>query len=164
LVANNQADIATLLIVSGNFFQMLGVPAGIGRPLLPSDDSSSAPPVAVISTRLWRSRFGGDPKVIGASVRVNNMPITIVGVLPAAFTGVQQANSELSDITVPLVLDSQLNTGPPRLDRPTSWWLQILGRLKPGVTPAQVEANLGAVFQQTARAGMESYLASVTET
>src|SRR5262249_28396857 len=104
-------------------------------------------------------------------IRINDIPVTIVGVLPAWFTGVQQPSAAAPDVSVPLALDSQLSTGlprdsdaaKPRLEQPTYWWLQVMGRLKPGVTAAPVEANLGAVFQHTARAGFDSYLASLPE-
>ncbi|PYQ77909.1 MAG: ABC transporter permease [Acidobacteria bacterium] len=154
VVVDRQADIATAFISSGNYYQLLGVSAIVGRTIVPDDDRRTAPPVAAISYRYWRSRFAGDRAAIGRVVQINNVPVTIVGVLPES-----------------LALDPQLSTGLPRdpgvassrLDQPTYWWLQVMGRLKPGVTPAQVQANLGGMFQQTARAGFDSYLASLPE-
>src|SRR5438094_405829 len=171
VVVDRQADIATAFISSGNYYQLLGVSAIVGRTIVPDDDRRSAPPVAVISYRYWRSRFAGDRAAIGRVVQINNVPVTIVGVLPEWFTGVQQPSATAPDVSVPLALDPQLSTGLPRdpgvassrLDQPTYWWLQVMGRLKPGVTPAQVQANLGGMFQQTARAGFDSYLASLPE-
>jgi hypothetical protein len=71
--------------------------------------------------------------VIGKVVQLNNTPVTIIGVTPAAFTGIQQAISTAPDITVPLLLDARLDDSN-RLTKATSWWLQAIGRLKPGVT------------------------------
>jgi predicted permease len=152
---------------------MLGVAASIGRTLAPEDDQPTAPPVAVISHPYWRSRFGSDPNVIGRVVRINNVPITIVGVIAPTFTGIQRAVQTPRDVTVPLALDPQLNPdsslgGPSsaprstRLNQPTVWWLQVMGRLKPGVTAAEVQANLEGVFRHTARAGLDAYLGSLS--
>jgi hypothetical protein len=169
VVVDGQAEIATAFISTGNYYRLLGVNASLGRTIVPEDDRPSAPPVAVISSRYWRTRFGSDPAAVGKIVRINNVPVTIVGILPASFTGVQQAVSDPSDIAVALALDAQLSTGPvqpaqqPRLSQPTYWWLQVIGRLKPGATVAQVQGNLEGVFQQTARAGLSSYLAALPE-
>ena len=173
LVVDGHADIANAFISTGNYYQMLGLRASPGRTLVPDDDRPDAPPVAVISERYWRKRFGSDPQVVGKVVHFNNTPITIVGVISPELVGVQQVFREGPEIAVPLALDSQLAQqfgappppgSPPRVPRlvaPTSWWLQIMGRLKPGVTAAQVEANLGTVFRTTARAGFDSMLASL---
>ena len=128
----------------------------------------TAPPVAVISSKYWHSRFGSDPAVVGKTVRINNVPVTIVGVLPPEFTGVQQPVAEPPDVSVPLALDPQLEHRRRHRARrgcaqPTYWWLQVMGRLKPGATAAQVQGNLGGVFQQTARAGLDSYLQSLSD-
>jgi predicted permease len=168
VVVDGQAEIATSFISTGNYYQLLGVQARVGRTLLPEDDRPTAPPAAVISSKYWHSRFGTDPAVVGKSVRINNVLVTIVGVLSPEFTGVQQPVAEPPDISVPLALDQQLSTntgppGPPRLMQPTYWWLQVMGRLKPGATAAQVQGNLEGVFQHTARAGLDSYLKSLPE-
>jgi predicted permease len=166
VVVDGQAEIATSFISTGNYYRVLGVTAIRGRTILPEDDESSAPTAALISARYWRSRFGSDPAAVGKIVRINNVPVTIIGVLPASFTGVQQAISDPADVAVPLALEAQLSTGQPaqpRLNQPTYWWLQVMGRLKPGATAFQVQGNLEGVFQQTARAGLSTYLASLPE-
>lgn len=157
-VVNGQPDIATAFVASANYFQMLRAPMRLGRAFTPDDGRPSAAPVAVISYRFWQSRFGGAENVIGLSVPINTVPVTIVGVTGPEFTGIQTAVQEPPDITVPLALDRQLNTGEARLDKPTFWWLQVMGRLKPGVTAAQAQANLATVFQHTAREGLTTYL------
>ena len=161
-------DRESAFISSGNYYQLLGVTARIGRTILPEDDRPTATPVAVISSKYWHSRFGTDPAVVGKAIKVNNVPITIVGVISPHFFGIQQPVANPPDISLPLSLDAQLTTGPPstdppRLSQPTYWWLQVMGRLKPGASPAQVQGNLEGVFQHTARSGLESYLKSLPD-
>jgi predicted permease len=163
LAVNGQGEIAEALIASGNYFQLLNVAANPGRTLLPEDDRADAAPVAVISHKYWRSRFGGDPAVVGKSVIVNTTPVTIVGVIEPGFTGIQSAVQEPPDVTVPLALDTQLSRNEPRLSDPTYWWVQVVGRLKPGATAAQVRANLETIFQHTAKAGLDSFLTKLPE-
>ena len=167
IVVDGHAEIGSAFISTGNYYRVLGINALMGRTIVPDDDTPSAPPTAVISARYWRSRFGSDPAVVGKIIRINNVPVTIVGVLPASFTGIQRAVNDAPDVSVPLSLDGQLSIGPaaqsPRVSQPTYWWLQVMGRLKPGVTAAQVQGNLEGVFQETARTGLNSYLASITD-
>jgi predicted permease len=176
VVVDGRADIATGFIASGNYYRLLRVAAALGRTLTPDDDRADAPPAAVISAKYWRSRFGDDPHVVGQVVQINNVPVTIVGITPTEFTGIQLAVADPPDVTIPLALDSQVNpvtvrpgTGGergdplPRLSQPTTWWLEVVGRMKPGVTPAQVQANLDAAFQHTARAGLDAYLAGLSD-
>ena len=119
----------------------------------------------MISSKYWHTRFMTDPAVVGKTMRVNNVVVTVVGVIAPEFTGIQQPVSELPDIGLPLSLEPQLNTlGAARLGQPTYWWLQVMGRLKPGATAAQVQGNLEGVFQHTARAGLDSYMKWLTET
>jgi predicted permease len=165
VVVNGQAELATAFLATGNYYRVLGVNARLGRVFVPEDDSPTAPPVAVISERYWRSRFGSDPAVIGKVVSANTVQVTIVGVLPSEFTGIQQPVAEPADISFPVNLDPQISPAPPingvvlhRINQPTNWWLQVMGRLKPGVSAAQVQGNLGGVFQATAKAGLDSYL------
>jgi predicted permease len=170
VVVDGRAEIATAFISSGNYYRVLGVSARVGRTITLEDDQPAASPVAVISSKYWHARFGTDPAVVGKTIRINNIPVTVVGVISPDFTGVQQPVAEPPDVSVPLALDPQLNpqpstaTGPPRLRQPTYWWLQVMGRLKPGATAAQVQGNLEGVFQHTARAGLDAYLKSLSET
>lgn len=169
LVVDGHAEIVGAFISTGNYYRMLGVRARLGRTIVPEDDTPSAPPVAVISSPFWHSRFGTDPAVVGKTVQVNNVPVTIVGVIEPDFHGVQRTVGEAPDISLALAHEPLLNPFPPtsggsRLNQPTFWWLQVMGRLKPGATAAQVQGNLEGVFQSTARAGMDSYLASLKET
>jgi len=167
VVVDGQPDIANSFISTGNYYRVLGVNAMLGRTIVPDDDRPEAPPVAVLSARYWRSRFGSNPNAVGKVIRINNVPVTVVGVLAPEFTGIQQTVQDGHDVGVPLALDGQLSTGTTeqnrRVNKPTYWWLQVMGRLKPGTTAAQVQANLEGVFQQTARAGLNEYLASISD-
>ena len=172
VVVDGNAEIATAYLASGNYHQLLAVQAIRGRTLLPEDDHTTAAPVATISAQYWNRRFGNDPDIVGTVVRANDTLVTIVGVTPPQFTGVMRVIADAPDLVFPLALDRSLTPagamypgGPTqsRLDQPTYWWLQIFGPLKPGVTAAQVEGNLAGVFEQAAREGMASFLASIPE-
>jgi predicted permease len=170
VVVDGAADVANAFVTSGNYYRVLGLSANLGRVIVPEDDRPAAAPVAVISARYWRARFGGDPRTVGKVVLLNNVPVTIVGVISPELVDVQQAVHQGPDIAVPLALIPQISSSPtppgepasPLLARPTYWWLQVVGRLKPGVTAAQVQANLEGVFQHTARSGLDAYLGSLS--
>jgi predicted permease len=140
-------------LVSGDYYAGLGVSAILGRTLTLADDQPSAEPVAVISHRWWENRFGGDPSVIGRTVQVNRVPLTLVGVTPPGFGGAMQIG-ESADITVPLAHHArfQPDRGQSRA-QPWYWWIRIMGRLAPGTTPTQVRARLEPTLQDTAREG-----------
>ena len=168
LVIDGQAELASGLGATGNYFSVLGVRARIGRVFTPEDDRAMSAPVGVISGRYWRSRFGADPAAVGKVIRANGVPLTIVGVLPPEFRGVREPLGEAPDIFFPLALDAQMraSTGrsqPSLLTTPTAWWLQVMGRLRPDATAAGVHAMLDGVFQRTARAGLDQYLGSLSE-
>ena len=163
LVVNGQADIASAFLASGNYYRALGVTARAGRTIVPDDDMPTAEPVGMISQKCWRLRFGGRPDVIGSVVRVNNTPVTIVGVLPPEFTGVQEAMDEAPDISMPIALQPLVTLRQSTLQKsllgaPNFWWVQVMGRLKPGVTAAQVRGNLAGIFQHSARAQFNAFL------
>src|SRR5581483_9998429 len=114
----------------------------------------------------WQRRFGGSAAAVGAVLGIANLRVTVVGVTPAEFTGVQQVLTEARDITVPLSVDRAYGGGattanPARLDQPATWWLQIMGRTKPGGTPAQVQGNYEGAFQAAARNGWSTYFGSL---
>lgn len=165
LIVDGIADFATTFGVSGNYFTVLQVQPFKGRLLQEADDQPTAPPAIVISYAYWVRRFGSDPKIDGRVVTMNNTPVTIVGVLPRGYTGIQRPVDTAPEVTFPLALDPLLAVTAlrTRMSEPTTWWLQIDGRLKPGSTVEQVRANLDGVFQQTARAGMDAYQASLSE-
>jgi hypothetical protein len=100
VVVDGHADIANAFITSGNYYRMLGLTANPGRTIVPDDDRPDAAPVAVISPRYWRTRFAADPQAIGKSVRINNVPVTIVGVISPQFVDMQAAIDEPPDIAL----------------------------------------------------------------
>ena len=157
ILLNGTADLSSALLVSGNYFQVMQVSPFLGRLISPEDDQPSASAVAVLSYAVWTRRFGSDPNVINRVVNMNNVPVTIVGVTPESFTGTQNLGDSGRDITLPLALDPQFG-GEKRLNEPTNWWLQTMGRLKPGATLDRVRASLGTVFQNTAKDGWDSVL------
>ena len=158
IVTDGLADTASGLFVSGNYFGGLGIRASLGRTLSASDDRPEAEPVAVISHRYWRRRFASDPSAVGRTIDVNRSPVVIVGVTPEGFDGPRM--SESSDITLPVALAARVS--PAGGVRSVSvWWLQMMGRLKPGFTPEQALAELQTTFQETVR---ESWAARPPDT
>jgi len=164
VVVDAKAELALALIVSGNYFRVLDVPAKIGRVLTPEDDVPSASPAAVISFGYWQKRFGGQASVIGKVVTINTVPVTIVGVTPQEYSGIQNLTNAAHDIVVPLAFDDRFRAATGSISRikdGTYWWLQMTGRLKPGVTSQQVLGNLEGPFQAAAQATWTSYLGSL---
>jgi predicted permease len=163
VIVNGAADMASGYGVSGNFFEVVRVPMAHGRALTPDDDRPGAPPAAVVSHAYWQRRLGADPAAVGQSVRINNTPMTIVGVTAAHYTGIQRLGGPAPDVTVTLAMHPQVNpVQAERMQQATTWWLLAIGRLKPGVTPAQVVGNLEGPFHAAARAGMDAYMAGLT--
>src|SRR5439155_19996917 len=96
-------------LVSGNYFRVLGVQALIGRTLMPDDARvPGAQPVVVLSNAFWRRRFGSDPGVVGKTIRLDRHPMTVVGITPAGFYGIEAAHSP--DVRVPITMRSEEHT------------------------------------------------------
>lgn len=136
--------------VSANFFHALGRSPQLGRAFSIADDRAGQPPLVVISDRLWHKRFAGREDVLGQTLRVNNVPVQIIGIAPAGFFGMQIG--EWVDLYAPL---SALVTLSPRakLDESfggadTYWWVRQVGRLKPGVSETQAIQQLSVLFQR----------------
>ena len=162
MIVNGVAEVAPTHVVTGNFFSVLRPPMAVGRGLTDEDDRPGADAAAVISHAVWRRRFGSDPAIVGKSVRMNNTPVTIVGVTAAQYVGVLRLGGPAPEVTVPLALDPVLNPmQKARTETPTTWWLLIMGRLKPGVTLEQVRGNLEGPFHAASRAGMASFMAGL---
>ncbi|HTX36612.1 MAG TPA: ABC transporter permease [Bryobacteraceae bacterium] len=135
--------------VSGNYFPVLGVGAALGRVFNASDDLyQGAHPLAVLSYGYWKTRFGGDPKILGRKIVVNGYPLTIIGVSRAGFDGVQPGYSP--QIRVPITMHDSLPKSPfPELGNRRRRFVQVFGRLKPGVTLEAAKAGLQPIFHQT---------------
>jgi predicted permease len=128
--------------VSGNFFRTFGVGAWIGRVLAPSDEREGAPPVAVMSYRVWKEKYGSDPSVVGAEYQINGHPVTIVGVAAPGFFGAKLVSWGMPDIWLPVTMEPVLNATTTRLKEADQHWLDVVGRVKPGTDPRQLEARL----------------------
>jgi predicted permease len=140
-------------LVSGGFFQVLGVSAAIGRVFTTAEDRGESP-YAVISYNYWQRRFGGSPEALGKTFTLRKAALTIIGVAPPSFIG--ETSGQQPDLWLPLRMQPRVLPGQDRLhDRPPSktMWLHVFGRLKPGVTLAQADAQSNAIFQ----AGLESF-------
>ena len=150
---DGQPEIATGQLVSGGYYAGLGVNTVLGRTITAADDKAGAPPVAVITHRYWQQRFGQDEQALGKTVIVNNVPVTIVGVTPPEFFGALQVG-ETADLSIPMTMQPQLSPDQRSdLNTPWFWWMQIMGRLKPGVTAEQVAASFESTFQKSAEDG-----------
>jgi predicted permease len=145
VVLNGQGENASVLLASGQYFDVLGIRAARGRVFGKQDDHPSASPVAVVSHGFWRDRLGGSPAAMGQVVLVGGVPFTIVGVLPRDYAGVQHTLDTAADIHIPLAMD-RLFAGQTRLDQPGAWWLEIMGRLDAQATLEQASAELAHVF------------------
>jgi len=138
------------VMASANYFDVLGVRPILGRGFLPAEDEKpNGAPVVVISYRLWRTHFGGDPNIIGRTMDINQLPYTIVGVTPAIFQGSQTGLR--SDLWVPIMMESQLVPQGDLLHDYHYFWLFSLGRLKSGVTPSQAQQEMTARIQRVAK-------------
>jgi len=162
--ADDQTDLISGSIVSGNFFDALGVRAAMGRTFLPEEDATPGThPVAVISHGMWERRFGGDPKIIGQQLTLNGHAFTIVGVAPRDFNGPEVL--ENNDIYVPTMMQALVR--PPRggfsgdmnpdlLGQRGSRWMRMIGRLKPGVGIEQAQAAMSTIADGLAQAYPEN--------
>jgi len=150
--------------VSGDYFEGLGVQTIIGRPILPSDDVATAPPVVVVSYKFWKSKLGGAESVVGTTIVINSLPLTVVGVGPPEFFGTQPG--ENVDVWITLhefprlmraltFVGTALSGGEAEAaaaaywENASTWWLVVMGRMKPGVTEPQARAELDGIFNQS---------------
>lgn len=147
VVVDGSAEIASGQYVSGNYFQGLGVRALLGRTIATGDDRPGAQPVATITHRYWNRRFGRDPRVIGQTVIVNRIALTVIGVTPQGFSGALDV-TQSPDFTVPFAAEPLLEGERSSLQRSAFLWVQMMGRLGPGVTREQAAANLNGAMQQ----------------
>ncbi len=147
------AEVISVAKVSGNYFDVLGVGAAMGRLFTPEDNvTEGAHPYTVISWELWQRRFGG-VNVLGRSVTLNGVPFKIIGVAARGFHGT--AVGIVNDVYVPIMMMPTLN--PPARGWNTRhwWWLTVMARLKPGATLASASSELNVVWQQILKADPE---------
>src|SRR5258708_1456067 len=143
--ANGQTERASAEVVSGNYFQVLGVGAALGRTFTPDDDRTpGGHPLAVLSYSYWKSRFAGDPHIAGKTILVNDHNLTIAGVSQEGFDGVEPGIAP--QIRIPIMMKGEMTPGWNDLDDRRSRWVNVFGRLKPGVTLEQAKASLQPIF------------------
>src|SRR5438876_3628697 len=136
-------------IVSGNYFTLLGVQATQGRTFLEEDDTPGAAPVAMLSERAWRQQFGGDVRVIGTTVRFNELTCTVVGIVPDRAAVVQRALQV--DVFLPAASFAQLKGGKSQLDDRRHRAFEMIGRLRAGVSVGQAQARFDVLAAQLQR-------------
>src|SRR5215212_3219831 len=135
-------------LVSGNFFEVLGVRPWAGRLFTQEDDRTpGAHPVAVLSYPFWESRFNKDPNLIGKTILLNETPVTVLGVTPPTFYGLDLSFNP--DVRVPLMMTPVFNPLPPtRMQSRRHQWLSVMARRKSDVSPEQAQAALSVLYQQ----------------
>jgi predicted permease len=153
---DDRAEMVTSELVSGNYFAGFGVRTILGRPIDAEDDATSSGPVAVISDAFWARRFGRSPSVIGKVIKLNLLPTMIIGVTPKSFTG--GAHVQVSpDMFLPLSLQPVMAPKGDKslLSDTDTWWVQIMGRLRPGESEESARASLAVSLDQAVRATMD---------
>jgi len=145
LAMQGQTERGRAELVTGNYFDVLGVQPAIGRVFTPEDDRvPGGNPLAVLSYNYWSRRFASDPNVLNRSILINNVPMTIVGVSRNGFTGVQVGQTP--DVFVPMAMAKQMNFDEGALTEWNDYWLKVLARRNPGVSNAQAAAGLNAAY------------------
>lgn len=146
-------------LVSGNYFALLGLQPAAGRLLSDADDTvENGNPVVVLGYSYWQRKFALSSLIIGRDIRLNGSPFTVVGVAPEGYDG--DVVGEQMALYVPLTMQPEIIRGRHWLKTPNSSWLSLIGRLKPGLTPAQAEANLNIVFEQAQKGDYGALLSS----
>jgi putative ABC transport system permease protein len=140
LTGNGEPAVLNTSVVTPELFSLFLTPPLAGRVFRPDDGKPGAQPVVILSENLWRNVFGANPAIVGSSIDLDKRPFTVVGIMSAGFRFPQLTKSE--QVWIPLVQDPMFGSWMPRRG---GHWLQITGRLKPGVTPAQAQAELDAV-------------------
>ena len=154
---DGQAEIASGQLITGAYYEALGVRPLIGRTITTGDDARQADPVVVLTHSYWQRRFNRDPDIIGRTINVNNVGFTVVGVTPPDFFGALEVG-ETADLSIPMSTEPLVRPGSQELTQRWSWWVRIMGRLKPGVAMEQARANLEPAFQRSA---LDSWNAAV---
>src|SRR6185312_5880320 len=151
--SSESAQRASGHLVSGNYFSVLGANALLGRVLTPADDKAAPHPVAVMSYNHWKQQWNSDPQVVNREVVMNNNSVTIVGVAAPEFFGVRVRRSP--DFWIPLAFQPQIEMRRSFLEDHQIYFLNFVGRIKPGVTIEQAQANANLALRQfiTAEAG-----------
>jgi predicted permease len=150
---DGRVELSTGEFVTGNYFSELGVAPSTGRLLVESDADANSPHVLVISYSYWMREFGRSPSTIGKIINVNKIPYTIIGIAPGGFHGIQTGQSPdfwipLTEKPDPEMSGIQLSQGQSLSNSFDQWWLEVIGRMKPGVTEQQVANQLARAYVQ----------------
>jgi predicted permease len=141
----NQPELVAAELVSGNYFEVLAVQPARGRLLVASDDlAPDANPVVVLSFSYWKRRFGSNPNVVNQSILVNGHPFTILGVAPPGFHSVVMGDTP--DLFAPMTMKAEVKPGFKDLEDRKSRWLNIVGKLKPGLSRDQAEVGINPLW------------------
>ncbi|HUJ23822.1 MAG TPA: ABC transporter permease [Bryobacteraceae bacterium] len=144
---HGQTDRAEGELVSGNYFDVLGVRALLGRTLTPDDDlTPGAHPVAFLTYGYWKRRFGGDRSILNQTMLLNGHSMTVVGIGPPGFQGIEVGRA--SDVMVPVMMKAEMTPTWNDLDNRRSMWLNVIARLKPGVSLKQADAAANVLYHQ----------------
>jgi len=147
---SGESSLVGVRLVSANYFQTLGASPIVGRGFLPSEDTNAdAAPVVVVSYRFWRDRLGSDRAILGRSVTLNARAFTVIGVAPPDFSDLEPGFE--TAFWAPLTMQKTLAPGSDLLTNGDGYWIFVVGRLKPGVTRQQAQADLKVVANQLAR-------------
>lgn len=145
-------QVAQAKTVSGNYFAVLGINALIGRTLRPADDQPGSPPVTVASFKYWKNKLGGDPAIVGRELDINRKPVTLVGVMPRGFFG-ERVEAGPADLWLPIrlrpsILLSNVSWAKQFVSDPYTEWLNLMGRLKRGVSMTAANAEINGELRQ----------------
>jgi predicted permease len=155
-VVGQQAEVINGQAVSGGYYSGLGIQPVLGRAITDEDDKPGAATVVVLSHQYWQERLAANPAVIGQTLKLNQQSFTIIGVTPPSFIGTLQVDFRPA-ITIPIAGEPLLRGERSRLstaNEPGAWWLDVMGRLKPGATHEQARASLNGAFQTAALEAM----------
>lgn len=141
LSTGDRSQIVAATLVSGNWFEILGVRTALGRPITPEDDRTvDAHPVVVLAHAFWQRRFGSDPSIVGKRILLNGQPMTVLGVTQPGFRGTDILSPP--DLYLPLAMQRVLMPNSARLQDRRLYFLQLFARLNPGVTLEQAKSDL----------------------
>lgn len=161
---NGESHAVSSEAVSGNYFSGLGARTILGRPILPDDDLPAASPITVLSYHFWKSKLGGDESIVGKTIVLNSLPLTVAGVAAAEFFGTQPGENIDVWVTLhmfPRLVQSLNFAGQAQwgaeaeaataayFQSASTWWLVVMGRLKPDVSESQARADLDVIFNRS---------------
>jgi len=145
LASRGQTERADSVLVSGNFFDVLGVQPALGRTLQPDDTAAEGRnPVVLLGYGYWQKHFAGDTRILNESVLINNQPMTVVGVVNAGFHGIQLG--DIPDLYIPITMKHVITPAWDGLSNHQDYWAKVIGRLKPGVSRVHASAAIAPAY------------------